>query len=358
MLAKKRYSPLWLAVILSVVLLLWLVSGDNFRAKDETPAEQKKLPAALNQVEVRQSTAVQYPATQVAQGQLKAWRNVSIKAQLAGQVEAILKQQGDSVNKGEKLIQLSDEGRRSQLKQAQANLTLRQQELDSARKLGKSQFLSATELTRLESELARAQAELASAELAIEHSEPVAPFSGIVDKRTVEVGDLVQYGTQLMQLVQIDKLKVSAQIPQQHIQHVKEGQTATIRLLDGRQLNAVVSFISYAADEATRSFYVELTADNPERWRIAGASATAEITLTPVPAHRLSPALLRLDNDGKLGVAVADAQNNVVIYPVQLLSADNDGAWVSGLPDNVQLITQGAGFVTAGEQVEITGTTK
>lgn len=355
MLKKFSLSPMLLAIVLAVALILWLLSGDNFSAKDTPPAPQHVAQKQLPQVETRWSEAQPYQATQVAQGQVLPWRSVSIKSQQSGRVEALLRQQGDSVTQGDKLLRLSDEGRSAMLAQAKANLTLRQTELNSARTLGKAQFLSATELTRLESELAKAEAELQSATLAVNQTEPVAPFNGVVDRRHIEVGDLIQTGTALLQLVQIDQLKVTAQIPQQHVSALHLGQQVNVRLLDGRQLQGELSFISYAADNATRSYYIEVSVANPQLWRIAGASATLDIALDSAPAHRISPALLSLDNTGQLTVAVVNEQQQVVFYPVQILTADTDGAWVSGLPERAQIITQGAGFVRADDKVKVAG---
>ncbi len=355
MLKKLAASPVFIAVILAVALLLWLLSGDNFSAKQQAPAAQQAPIAQLALVETRWSEAEQYQLTQIAQGQVLPWRSVSIKSQQAGTVTAILKQQGERVQQGDKLLRLSDEGRSALLAQAKANLTLKQSELASARKLSDSQFVSETELTRLQSELAGAEAELESARLALTQIEPVAPFNGVVDRRHIEVGDVVQTGTELLNLVQIDQLKVTAQIPQQHISALVPGQNVKLRLLDGREFSGELSFISYAADTATRSFYIEVTVANPELLRIAGGSATVAVQLAPVQTHMVSPALLSLDNQGKLGIAVVDEQQQVVFYPVQILAADNDGARVTGLPERAQIITQGAGFVKPGDKVQVVG---
>lgn len=355
MLKTLPRSPVILAVVLAVALVLWLLSGDHYSAQQSAPAAQQVPEKQLPQVETRWSEAQPYQATQIAQGQVLPWRSVSIKAQQSGRIEALLKQQGDVVQQGDDLLRISDEGRSAMLAQAKANLTLRQAELTSARTLGKAQFLSATELTRLESELAKAEAEMQTASLALRQTLPQAPFAGVIDRRHVEVGSLVQSGSELLQLVQIDKLKVTAQIPQQHIAAMHTGQQAKIRLLDGRNLQGELSFISYAADSATRSFYIEVTVDNPQQWRIAGASATVEILLDSVQAHRVSPALLGLADSGQLTIAVVDDSQQVMIYPVTLLTADNSGAWVSGLPERARIITQGAGFVAGGDKVRLDG---
>tara|TARA_R110002126_G_scaffold75469_28_gene188458 strand:- start:13887 stop:14975 length:1089 start_codon:yes stop_codon:yes gene_type:complete len=353
MFKKLAASPVIIAVVLALALLLWLLSGDNYSAKKQVPAEQQVPEKQLPLVETRWSEAEPYQLTQVAQGQVLPWRGVSIKSQQAGTVTEILTQQGERVAQGDKLLRLSDEGRSALLAQAKANLNLRQDELASAQALSKSQFVSETELTRLKSELAKAEAELESASLALQQIEPGAPFAGVVDRRHVEVGDVVQVGTELLQLVQIDKLKVTAQIPQQHIKALTPGQHVTLRLLDGRKLTGTLSFVSFAADTATRSFYIEVTVANPQLLRVAGGSATVEVQLTPVEAHLISPALLSLDDTGKLGVSVVDEQQQVVFYPVDILSANNEGARVTGLPDRARIITQGAGFVKAGDTVRL-----
>lgn len=348
-------TPVLLAVVLAALLVIWMLSGDTRSAQDEPPAAQVTPEQGLHQVETRWLEASPQVTEKVAQGQLLPWQQVSVRAQVAGSVEQLLRQQGDSVTAGTTLLTLSNEGRREQLAQARATLNQRESELSSARSLTESRFIAETELARLESEAARARAELVSAELALQYAEPVAPFDGIVNRRHVEVGDWVQPGADLMELVDVGQLKVTAQISQQDVGLVAAGQAVDIRLLDGRRLEGVVNFVSHAADPSTRSFYIEVSADNPELWRVAGASATLRIQLEPVVAHRVSPALLSLNEDGQLGVRTVDAQSRVVFQTVRVLSIDNQGATIAGLPDRVQVITLGAGFVRPGQQVVTRG---
>jgi len=271
---------------------------------------------------------------------------------VTGRVEELLKHQGDTVKQGEPLLRLSDEGRNLKLAQARADLRLRQNELEGAKSLKSGKLVSQTELARLESELARAQAEVAAAQLAETYSTPAAPFAGRVDRRLVEVGELVQPGAVLMTLVDAARLRVSGQIPQQQAGGVTPGQAVRVTLLDGRELHGQVSFVSLAADKATRSFYVEAHVDNPELWRVAGASATLHIEQPAVQAHRITPALLSLNSEGSTGIHAVDENNQVVFHPVQVIGIDGDGAVVAGLPNRLRLITQGAGFVRPGQTVQ------
>ena len=349
---SRRISPVWLAVLMALVLGLWLLLGEKRSAQDEAPLVEAPAEETLHQVETRWSVAQPLAREQVLQGQLQPWQQVEVMAQVSGRVEQLSRQQGDQVSAGEVLLELSDEGRSMQLTQARANYRLRQTELESTRKLRASNYATETEIVRLEGELARAGAELEAAELAVQYNRPVAPFDGVVDRRHVDVGELVQSGAELMSVVNVKRLKATAHIPQQDASRVAVGQRVTLEVTGGRQLQGVVRFISLAADPETRSFYVEIEAQNPELWRVAGGSATLRIQLPPVLAHQFSPALLRLGPDGQLGVHAVDESGQVINYPVRVVAITNDGATVEGLPEKLQVITQGAGFVEPGQQVE------
>ncbi|MFO7706240.1 MAG: efflux RND transporter periplasmic adaptor subunit [Halopseudomonas sp.] len=349
---SRLTSPVALAVLMTVVLGLWLLLGEKRSAQDQAPPLAGQVEETLHQVETRWSQAQPLAREQVLQGQLQPWQQVQLMAQVSGRVEKLSRQQGDQVLAGDVLLELSDEGRSMQLAQARAHYRLRQTELQSTRKLRASNYATETDIVRLEGELARAAAELKSAELAVQYNRPLAPFAGVVDRRYVDVGELVQSGAALVSLVNVTRLKATAQIPQQDASRVTVGQPVTVQVTGGQELQGQVRFVSLAADPDTRSFYVEIEAQNPELLRVAGGSATLRIQLAPVLAHQFSPALLRLGPDGQLGVHAVDEHGQVINYPVRVVALTSEGATVEGLPEKLQVITQGAGFVKPGQQVE------
>jgi multidrug efflux system membrane fusion protein len=345
-------TPVRGALLLTVVLVLWLLLGAHYQSQTEAPSATATEPQTHFSVQTRLSTARLFPAHLKLQGQLSAWHQVEVKAQISGKVERLLVQQGQTVKQNTPLLHLSDEGRQSRLQQAEALLSLRQSELHSAKALQQRQFVSETELARLTNELRLAETALTEAKLAIAHQTPVAPFTGVLGRRLVEPGALVQPGQSLFQLLEIARLKASAQVPQQQVAALTPGQKVTISLLDGRSFQGELSFISPAADSATRSYYIEASMANPDLLPLAGASASLSIELATQQAHAISPALLKLDPQGRLGLYTVE-QGKVAFYPVQLLSADNNLAWVTGLPEQSELITLGAGFVEIGQQVQV-----
>ena len=351
MMSNVKLGSIGLSIALALILLIWMASGEvNTAQTDRTdvweePAERKV------SVEVETLAASPFQPELVIQGQVSAWQQVEVRAQVSGVVESLPVSLGQRVSTGETLLRLSQEDRLATLQQAEARFRQAEADLRGARQLRGNQLISEAETLRLESEMAGAQAHLAAARLAVQHLTPKAPFAGIVNRREVELGDFVQPGQALFQLVNTSRLKIQGQVPQQTVGDLSEGQAIQAFLADGRHLDARITFVASTAEPSTRSFRIEAEADNPNGLRVAGASATLRIALEPRLATFLSPAFLTLDHDGRLGVKHVDADGRVQFSTVTLLSAGTDGAWVEGLPFETRLITQGGGFVSVGQQV-------
>jgi multidrug efflux system membrane fusion protein len=102
---------------------------------------------------------------------------------------------------------------------------------------------------------------------------------------------------------------------------------------------------------ATRTFRVEIELPNPDAKLRDGVTADIHIPVRQIKAMRISPAILILDDQGKVGVrAVVDGR--VKFFPVQIQTDNPDGMWVTGLPDRVNVITVGQEFVNNGEHVD------
>ena len=352
MIERFKPGPVTLAVVLALALAGWLASGavNSFRDDEPAPAHSPAAPD-LPRVETRWLEAEMHAPRLTVQGQIEAWQQVDVAARIAATVEALPVSVGLPVRAGEVLVRLSEDTRREQIARFEAEARLREREFAAVERLRGSNMQTETEALRLQSELARIRAELAAARMALRDTEPRAPFDAMLDRHLVEVGDFVQPGTPLLRLVAIDRLKVSAQVPQQEVLHLAEGQHAEVELLDGRRLSGRLVFIASAADAGTRSFRIEIEVANPDRLRVAGASATLRVHLEPVRAHRISPALLVLDADGRLGVRAVDGDERVVQFPVRLLGVSGETAWVAGLEERVRLVTRGGGFVEPGDRV-------
>ena len=102
----------------------------------------------------------------------------------------------------------------------------------------------------------------------------------------------------------------------------------------------------------TRTFRIEGWLDNPNAKFPEGLTAELRLFMGSAHAHRVSPAVLTLDDKGVIGIKAVDEASAVVFHAVEILEDTTDGVWISGLPERLTLITVGQEFVRAGQKVE------
>lgn len=347
-------NAFYLAFALTAAIALWMGSGMLANSKSNEPATTdgpaSPTPSVM-QVAVRTLTTESIARQITLNGELLPARELMVRARIGSHVGELLVDKGERVKTGQTLLRLAPEARPAQLKQAQALLKSRQLELEGMRQLKSRGLQAQTGLMAAEAAVAEAEALVSQAELTLAYLEVKAPFAGVIDSREVELGAQVERGDPLFMLVDDSQLKASAQITQQSVSGLTLGQPVEVRMLSGETARGTLSFIARQGNSATHSYPIEATLDNHDGRLRAGSSATLKITLVAGDAHYIDPALLSLDSDGQLGVKAVDEDNRVINYPVSLIRSDAEGVWVAGLPPRLHAITQGQGFVTAGERV-------
>ncbi|MEN8236043.1 MAG: efflux RND transporter periplasmic adaptor subunit [Pseudomonadota bacterium] len=331
---------------IGLLLLLWFASG-LFKGRH---TEQTKAPA-LVRVAVRSSKAVQRVSELVLRGHTQANRSVTLRAEVPGPVASIEVMKGARVIQSQEILLIDPEERLELLKQGQALLDQRQLEFDAATKLGIKKFRSKTQLAQAEAQLREAEAELARIRTDLKNTKILAPFSGILADRYVEVGDYVIVGDKLAMVVELDPLKVVASVSEQDVGHINLETTSRIRLASGETVKGVVTFVGSVAEAGTRTFPVELAFANPGYQIRDGLTAEVYIPVKQVLAHKVSPAILSLNDAGQVGVKSVNAQSLVQFHPIKVIGHDGDGLWVTGLPESIRLVTTGHDFITHGQKV-------
>jgi len=124
-------------------------------------------------------------------------------------------------------------------------------------------------------------------------------------------------------------------------------------LPDGRTLSGELRYISRAGQSDTRTFRVEVWIANPDGLVPEGLTTELRLPTGRTRAHRGSPAILTLDDNGVIGVKAVDAEHRVVFHPVRILGDTPDGIWLGNLPETLTLITVGQEFVRVGQQVRV-----
>ncbi|MDO7557793.1 MAG: efflux RND transporter periplasmic adaptor subunit [Loktanella sp.] len=343
----------WIALALVIAIIGWMGSSFVFPAQDvdETyPISTDKI--SLVAVAVSPSTAENVTKFFSAEGQALPDRETSIRAETTGSIREVLVSKGDTVMAGDIIARFDIVQNEADLNRAQEELVRAQREFDNAEALVGRGVATNDRLSQARATLASAQASVTSAQKAFENSEITAAFGGRVEALDVNTGEFVAAGSEIGRIVDNTPLTVTIQVPQQSLRNIVAGAKADVTFITGEELTGTVDFVGTSADAATRTFLAEITVENDDGAVPAGVSAQIRIPIGDTTAHFLSPAILSLGTDGTLGVKTVDADNKVVFTAVTIERAQTDGVWVSGLPDAVDIITIGQGYVNNGETVD------
>lgn len=296
-------------------------------ATNETRISERA-PVAIQVEEVQGSDR---PITLTLDGTLVADEESQVTSVVPGRVMRVLVERGSTVRQGEPLVRLRDVDFRlqaraahAQLEQAQArlgmsegadapraaetpsvraarsDLELAESSLARAEELARRDVFSAQQLEEARGRAAAARerlqmamndsqvalAQLDSARVALRQASTSAsdatvraPFTGEVAERNVSVGEYVSPQTSLVTLVRMDPLRIELEVPQQHLQAVREGQTValTVDALPNQTFEATVRYVSAAVRRDTRALTVEAVVANPDRTLRPGLYATARL---------------------------------------------------------------------------------
>jgi multidrug efflux system membrane fusion protein len=348
--------PWLLAVLVAVLVSLWMLSGTldrrgnvpqkpatNIAAKTDTP---------VSRVQVAVQTAKPITRFISVNGRSAPARSVEIKAETDGRVVSIDADRGARVSKGQRILQLDLRDRRARLEQAKASVTEHRTSYEAQLRLKSEGYVSETQIAETLAKLEAAKTELKRAELDLGYRDIRAPFDGVILDRDVELGDFVKQGDPVVSFVDNTIIIVTGTVAEQDARYVKTDMIAEARLVTGQTVQGRIRYLAPVADEATRTFTVEMEIPNPDGALPAGVTAEMRIPGGEMLAHRISPSLLSLDATGTVGVKTVNQYNQVEFYPVEIARSDSDGVWVSGLPETADIIVLGQGYVDVGVEVE------
>ena len=393
-----RIMPLLSAIIVSFALYALVFEREALLAYAQvaTPEDEESVEAdIINAVSVVAfaSTAETVDNAVILRGRTEAAREVIVASETSGQVISEPIRKGAFVEAGDLMCQLDPGTRASQLDEANARLTeaqggtpqaeatvaeaaarVREAEinLNVAQSLSQDGFASETRrisaeaaleaanaglqrassgITSAEAGIEAARAAVAAAEREIARLKITAPFSGLLESDTAELGTLMQAGSPCATIIQLDPIKLVGFVPEANVSQISVGSMAGALLATGEDVSGEVTFLSRSADPLTRTFRVEVRVPNPDLSIRDGQTAEILIQSEGRTAHLLPASSLTLDNDGNIGIRAVDADNIARFMPVTILRDTVDGMWVAGLPEQVNVIVVGQEYVIDGVPV-------
>ena len=324
---------------------------DRQAAANGSDSAPQKATKPLVSVRVRAVAARVRNDALVVNGRTEESRKVTLRAETAGPVIAVPAVEGRTLNAGDVVARQSVEDRNARLAEATALVKQREIEFRAATELAKKGFRSDTKLAEARAQLDAARASTESMRIDLSRTTIEAPFRGVMETRYVEKGDYVKAGDNVAKIVDLDPVLAVGYASERDVGAISIGEPGQVTFIDGKTATGKIRFIASVADTETRSFRIELEIPNPDYRIRAGLTGKLTLPLPPVRAYVVSPAVLTLADDGRIGVRIVDENDIVRFTPVSILGEAADGFWISGLRDGDRLITIGHEYVRAGQKV-------
>ena len=275
MLQMRAYIPAWFAVLTIF-------------------ASAQPLADELETVSVSYTEA---PRVYRLDGVIEAVNKTTVSAQISGQVEAILFDVDDYVEKDEVIIRLNEKQPASRLKQtkaeleeASARLKEAQDEYQRVKGVYEKEAVSKKTLDAAEASMKAAQAKLKSARAGVEQAQEQfdytrvrAPYSGIVTERHIEIGEMAQPGQKLMSGLSLEELRVNVDVPQSMINAVRVSDNVFIETPQGKFIPVTNKTVFPYADRSSHTFRVRLDLSGDDLSLFPGMFVKAGFTIGQQP---------------------------------------------------------------------------
>ena len=335
--ASRRRAMRGGTIVAAIVLVLLALGAGrtvlsrlaNAKALDEAVATQ-----SVQYVKTTFAKASGSGQTLALPGTLQGAQQAPIAARATGYLKRWTRDIGASVEKGELLAEIESPEIDQQLSQAiaarqqtAASLALAKSTTERWEALKKRDVVSQQELDEKRSAAAQASANLAAADANVERlrqmqgfTRVTAPFSGVITRRAVDTGDLIDSGGKtLFVLTQMDPLRVYINVPQSYAQLVKPGQKVVVTQaeLRGKTFSGEVARTAGSIDSASRTMQVEVRLANRDGALMPGALVQVALPL-PAGTGLTAPTNVLLFRGEGTRVAVVDAQGKVQLRPVTL----------------------------------------
>ncbi|MEO7851035.1 MAG: efflux RND transporter periplasmic adaptor subunit [Rubrivivax sp.] len=304
--------------------------------------------SAVNTVEVGKVESITLQDDAQAVGSLRARQGVVLRPEVSGRIAQLPFKDGQRVRAGQLLMQLDDSLQQAQLRQAQAQAGIARTNLQRNRELVAQNFISQSAVDQSAAGLEVAEAQVALAQAQLQRMKVLAPFDGVAGIRSVNVGDYVKDGADLVNIEDLSYMWVDFSLPERFVARVKPGQLVEVTLdaVAGRQFTGRVEALEALVEADGRSLRVRARLDNPGQVLRSGLFARTRIVFARREGALVVPEEALVPQGGKQYlIKVVDGPNGLVSQRIEAKL----GQRLPGKAEIVEGLKAGDRVVTAGQ---------
>ncbi len=253
--------------------------------------QQFQAPKPAIDVEAEVARRMDWQSRLPAIGTLKASQGIDLSVEIAGTITDVQFQSGEKVSKGQAIVLLDSEMEQASLVSAEADLSLARLEFQRARSLLDRQAISRSEYDRLNAQSQKAEASVAQLRASLAKKRILAPFSGTIGIRQVDVGDYIAAGTPIATLQDLSTLYVDFFLAEQHVPLLALGQKVQLRVAayPDERFEGVISALNPKVETTTRNVQVRAELANPDGRLLPGMFADLQVQLPTENAQVVVP---------------------------------------------------------------------
>jgi len=293
-------------------------------------------------------------------GHLKPLERVMISSESEGIIEKTLFEVGDSVEKGQLLANVETKLLSRQEALAQENYKQSVKDYKTERTLFKRKVSTSSKVDSMKTKRDLYKIQLEIAQINLNKSQIKSPIKGVIKQKNAQVGEFVQKGKTLLEVMDISQVLVSFNVPEKEIQYVKVGKKVNVRIdaFPGMVFSGKIHTRGLEADLKNRSFPVEVLLENPQQELLPGMMARAKMETLVESNKIIIPRYAVLERENSRIVYIAK-NGAAVERPVVLGTIIRDEVQIlSGLQSRDRLIVTGHHFLTHKEKINVVNNTK
>ncbi|MGA9343182.1 MAG: efflux RND transporter periplasmic adaptor subunit [Rhodanobacteraceae bacterium] len=322
------------AIVAALLGVAAFLGGCSGAGNGDAQAKETQAPSAIP-VEVAPATRQAVTASYSGTSTLEAQDEADVVAKAGGILQKVLAEEGQHVRKGELLAKLDDASARNGLAQASATLRKYQAKFDRAERAIKTHLIPKDEYDQDKFDLETQHAVAGGAELQLSYTRIVAPISGVISKRMVKQGNLVQANQGVFHIVDMDPLLAVLNVPERDLNTLKQGQSVQMRVdaLPGKEFTGKVARIAPVVDAASGTFRVTCEFNDASEVLRPGMFGRIDIRYDEHLDALTIPRSALIDEDGETSVYVI-AVNPAKSAPSEKSPGDkNRGAAATHMAD-------------------------
>ena len=284
------------AVMLAVLLISGCQDKESMAIAEDESSEEPAIPVSILIVKpVAMRDVIFLP------GETEAYEDVKVAANTAGRVEWVGPREGQKVNKGDLLIKIDVSALKASMEHARAAYKLADDLYQRRKRLFENKIIAREELDQSETQRKLALTDLEQIRVRYNHGFPKSPITGIINYCHLSVGEYADVGKPIVDIVNIDKIKINVRVPELDVRFVKKGQQTPVKIdaFPDRTIVGTVDFVSFKADPATKTFLVRSIIENVDHDIRPGMIGRVAFVRRVVTAAVAAPLFSLVDKGGE-----------------------------------------------------------